>query len=558
MKKLLFILLALLPLASFAQKWLKKMRPIQVAVVVYDAKGEMHQGQGVRVGQGELVLTEYDLLRGASKVVISDMAGVDMPVTELCGANSLYNVAKLTTGQNIKKFTEPEFVADALNEGSVVYIMPLHNADKKASALVDTIRKAETFKEQYHYYTLNGSHDARYVGAAVMTSGGQLVGILQSASKAGEPSVVIDARFVSDLTISALSANNSDLISINLPLAMPDTEEQASTFLMLADRTNKARFTSYLDRFIARYPKSTVGYTTKAEFLAQDGAFAQADSVYEQGLSVEGVARDELLYSRSVLAYDLCRSGIQNDYPSWTDEYALQQVQSAYAMNPLPLYTMHEAKCLYALKQYEQAFEKFISLGSTNMRSPDVFISAAVCRQALNVEADDSLMLAAMDSAVCCFNKPYPQAASPYLYARAEAYAKAGKYRNAVLDLNEYERLNLGNLSLNFYYKRQQYAVLCRMYSAALSDLESVMALAPEEPVYCAEAASLSYRVGEIDDAIQYAERAVALDPEFADAYRILGVCYKQNGNKAKARTMLKRAKDLGDDLAEGILNELN
>ena len=95
------------------------------------------------------------------------------------------------------------------------------------------------------------------------------------------------------------------------------------------------------------------------------------------------------------------------------------------------------------------------------------------------------------------------------------------------------------------------------MYPQALSDIEKAISLAPKEALYCAEAATLNYRVGQIDDAIEYAKKAIDINKDFPDVYRIIGVCYNQKGNKAEARKYLQKAIDLGDTLASGIIDKM-
>ena len=95
------------------------------------------------------------------------------------------------------------------------------------------------------------------------------------------------------------------------------------------------------------------------------------------------------------------------------------------------------------------------------------------------------------------------------------------------------------------------------MYPAAMNDIERAIRLNPREPLLYAECAALNYRVGEVDDAIRYATEATQIDPEFADPYRILGVCYSQKGETQKARECLEKAIKLGDTMAKGVLEKL-
>ena len=233
---------------------------------------------------------------------------------------------------------------------------------------------------------------------------------------------------------------------------------------------------------------------------------------------------------------------------------ALTEIQNAYHSNPLPIYTQQEANCLFVLKRYDEAREKFISLAQTNLRSADNFLSAAQCNIVQNKEEG---VLELLDSAMAFYSTPYPAAAANVILIRANELAKVGRNKEAVLGMNDYERLSGGNLNANFYYKREQLAIKARMYPQALADIEKSIMLEPREPLYYAEAAALNYRLGQTDVAIEYARKAIEADPAFPDPYRIMGVCYNQKGNKAEARKCLQKAIDLGDMLASGIINEI-
>ena len=114
-----------------------------------------------------------------------------------------------------------------------------------------------------------------------------------------------------------------------------------------------------------------------------------------------------------------------------------------------------------------------------------------------------------------------------------------------------------GHVSATFYYEREQQEVKCRMYPAALNDIERAIRLLPNEPLFWAESAALNYRVGQTDEAIKAAQQAIKIDPQFPDPYRILGVCHADKGERDKARTYLQKAVELGDTMAQGVLDKL-
>ena len=93
------------------------------------------------------------------------------------------------------------------------------------------------------------------------------------------------------------------------------------------------------------------------------------------------------------------------------------------------------------------------------------------------------------------------------------------------------------------------------MFQQALDDIERAAKMDPKEPLYQAELAAANYRFGQIDEAVTAARAAIALDDQFPDAFRILGVCLRQQKKEAEARQALQRAAELGDETAKSLLN---
>ena len=71
------------------------------------------------------------------------------------------------------------------------------------------------------------------------------------------------------------------------------------------------------------------------------------------------------------------------------------------------------------------------------------------------------------------------------------------------------------------------------------------------------EKAVIQLRVGSIDEAIYTAEQALKINPEGADAYKVLGIAYGQNDNKTEALKYLKKAKELGDPQVDEWIEKL-
>ena len=551
---ILITLLCTLTLGAQQPKGLKKLRAAQVAVLAYTADGTLQQGQGTLISEDGILVAQYDVMKNATRAVVIDATGNEHPVTEILGANSAYNLVRMRMEMGKKKMTYLNITPQQPSEQTQVYIMPSEKADKSVPCTVDTVIHVETFGTEFKYLTLAHEINGRQANSPVLDQDGLLIGFVQLAIKEGNPSYVIDANYAASLDIKVMDAGNADLNSIRIPKSLPEDENDALSFIYLSGKRDTAQYMNYINRFIDLHPTSTTGHTMKAEQQVQMGQYAQAESTYENAFKQEGVKADELHYSLSKVIYGLNMSTGYQQYEDWNIERALSEAEKADSISPQPTYELQQAHCLYALKRYEEAGEKFMLLTQTNLRTPELFMYAAQCKQ--KSQADNAQVIALMDSALNCFSKPYPVAAANIILLRAKTLAESEKYREAIAGYNDFEHLSGSNVTANFYYEREQMEIKCRMYAQALNDIEKAIKLAPDEPVLYAEAAALNYRVGQNEQAITLAQQAITMSDDFADAHRILGVCLIEKGDKAEARKHLLRAKELGDKLAESILQK--
>ena len=216
-------------------------------------------------------------------------------------------------------------------------------------------------------------------------------------------------------------------------------------------------------------------------------------------------------------------------------------------------YTQLEANILFAQQNYEDAYQIYHDLTNTELRSAEIFYAAARCKE---MQKDTTAMLALMDSTINCFSKPYLKEAAPYLWARAQARRNAGKYRDAINDMNEYEELMKATINDNFYYVRHQTEIEGRLYQQAINDINRAIQMNPDEILYYAEKASLEVRVGMYDQAIQTAQECIKIDPNNSDGYLFLGLAQCLKGQKAEGIPNLQKARDLGDTQADALIEK--
>lgn len=544
---LLLFLVASTTLFAQAPKWQKKAHKAMLSIITYGADGQMlHTTNGFFIHPDGIVLSDYHSFQGAVRAAVFDASGNEWPVESIMGANSLYDVVKVKV--SAKKAVSLTLASDDSQKGAKVFILPY--SSNNSHAISSTITDVSTFNEHYSYYTLPIRVPEKWTSCPVMNETGDVIGLLQMAAMAKDTcSYAVSVLFADSLHTHALSAASSDYQAIPMKKALPGEATQAHSFIYLTGTRDTTLYLSYVEDYLTLFPTEANGYTMKAEMLADLRRYDEAEAVWAAGMKAASHPED-IYYSR---ANAIFRHVSMDKAPeSWTLDTAMEEVEHARSINPLPVYSALKAQILYSQKEYAKACEQFLALNNTNLRSADNFLYAAQCQQMVN---DTLAVLALQDSAVACFTKPYVEAAAPALLMRSGTLISLHRYREAVRDLNDYEHLKSKNLTANFYYRREQAEMRCRMFQQALSDIEQAVKMAPREPLFQAEAAAVHYRFGNLDDAIAAARQAIALDDEFADAHRILGVCLRAQQKETEARTALQRAADLGDEMAKSLLN---
>ena len=254
-----------------------------------------------------------------------------------------------------------------------------------------------------------------------------------------------------------------------------------------------------------------------------------------------------IIYQKELYRYDI-------SYPAWNLDKAIEEARQAYSINPQPLYRHMEGQIQFTKKEYQAAYDIFMQLTQTNMRNPELFYEAAQCKSLL--EAPKGETIALLDSAISLFKQPYSLDAAPYFLYRAAALEDNGDYRKAVQDYNQYDSLLTGRLGADFYYKREQCEIKGRQFKQAIDDINKAVSLAPYEPVYMAEKASLLLRVNMVEEAYTTANEVVTLDPQYDEAYLLRGLAQIQLGKKKEGLQDLNKALELGNQQAQQLIDK--
>jgi tetratricopeptide (TPR) repeat protein len=307
-----------------------------------------------------------------------------------------------------------------------------------------------------------------------------------------------------------------------------------------------------VEDFIGRFPKAADGYYYRALQAYQHDDFAAVQKDMELAIGVTD-QKDASHYNYSRFVYDKVVMKPKATYEPWTLDLALNEAAEAYRINPQPAYLQHQAHVLYAQQRYADASDLYTQLAQTPLRSAELFYEASRCRMMMG---DTLGQVALLDSAVAMFSRPYVRAAAPYLLGRSQVLQGMEKYREAIVDMNDYEELMKNQLNDNFYYMRFQTALKGRLFQMALDDINKALALRPDHEVYLSEKASLLVRVGMLDEALSTAEQLIKVAPEQSDGYLFAGLARCLKGEKEKGIELLKKALELGDAQAEALISK--
>lgn len=496
---------------------------------------------------GEAISAFYPFV-GADSAVVIDTNGNALPVDVIIGANELYDVCKFKVNG---KTTPIKIASTPSHDGEKVWMLgySIKNQDAKQVP----IQKTELFMDKYTYYIFSSETPENMEGCPFVNAKGELIGILQHANHS-EGTHAVDAHFMKDMQINnGHSLADPVLRQTTIRTQLPAKEEDALVTLMMASEQNKKNYLKYIQDFKRSFPHAVDGYAAQARQYANKKEFAKAATEMEtaiQNVHKKDAAHAE--YAKIIFHQQLFQP--DSTYLAWSLDKALAEAQKAYEINPLPAYQHQQAQIIYSKGNYQKAYDMFIALTKTNLRSGELFYEAAQAKAQL--KANQAEILSLLDSAVAACPQPLTPIAAPFVLARGAAYDQAGDYKKAIMDYNRYDTLMLGRANHEFYYTRFNCNVKLRRYQQALNDIAHAAVLNRQEPTYLAEMASLQLKVNYIDDALKTAELCIGIAPNYPDIYLIKGLALIQKKQKKLGIEAFEKAKQLGDKRAQDYIDK--
>ena len=554
MKKIITILFAAFVCCMVnaqPDKWVKKASKAVFTLKTFNADGSLiGSGNGFFITADGVAVSSYTPFRGAAKAVVIDAMGKEYEVKSIIGANDVYDIAKFrvdaTKCQTLR-------TAPAAVENTSLWLLP-YNAKNTYICTAAKVKSVQKVQNDYDYYTLEATAPENTVGCPYLNANGEVVGIQQqSSSDDNTTQYAVGAAFATGLKMTGLSLNDPALKATSIKKDLPDELDQAILTLYLASTLGDAQsFVGLVDDFIAKFPQAPDGYSYKAQIMAAQDNYPEADKYMKLAID-NATDKAEARYNYAKMMYQNLIYFYDSASHAWSYEQALEQAEQAVALDPQLPYLTQKAQLLFACKRYADSYAAFQDVIGKGGRTAECFYGAARCKEQLN---DTTACLALLDSAVATFSKPYLKEAAPYIYARAQALAESGKYRLAVNDYNEYENLMISQVNSEFYYIRSQVEAKARLFQQALNDLDKAIDKSPDILLYRSEKASLQIRVHLLDQAIETASECIRLFPDASDGYLFLGLAQCLKGDKVQGVGNLLKAKDLGDAQADVLIEK--
>lgn len=499
--------------------------------------------QGVFIDNKGTAISTFKPFVGATKASIVDASGKSMNVDAILGADELYDVAKFRI---IGTTTAAPIASKASVAGEKVWLVPY--SIKKSPFQQEDISSVENFMTTYNYYIFSTSVPENAVGCPFVNKNGQVIGLMHTNGQ----TTAIDANYAKQLKVTGLSTLDAALRETGIRTALPDTEQDAITMMTLKKGQIPVDvYNEYTQEFINKFPTSAFGYKEKALYLVDQEKYDEAAKLMEEGIK-KSAAKDEAHSNYADLIYQKIAYKGDSTYTAWTLDKAIDEAQKAYAAKPQPVYKHQEAQINFLKGNYQKACDMFLDLTKSNLNGGELYFEAAQAKTHLKAPAQEIEVL--LDSAISVGART--GMAGNYYLARANFLNEQGQYRRAIQDYNMYDSI-ARPVDASFFYTRYQCETKLRMWQPALLDIARACYLAPKQPTFFAEWASLDLRVKRYDEGISAATHCTELAPEYADGYLLLGLLQREKGLKDEAIKNLKKAQELGDTRAAEYLSKM-
>ena len=556
---LIGVLLSVQTVMAQAPKWVAKAQKAVFSVVTYDEAGNiLKTGNGFFVTEDGVGFSNYQLFDGAQKAVVVTNDGKEMQVASILGVNDMYDVVKFRV-EVPKKVPFLELAEKAAVKGEQIYLLP-YSTQKSKYCESGAVEEAMKVAGDFDYYTVKLALKSKMVSCPFMNEVGKVLAMSQPSTGNDTVSICygIDGKYVRSLSLSAFAGADAAAERIGIRKGLPETMNDALVYLyIMQSNVTVPEYVSLLEEFVTQFPESYEGYVRRAMVSLNDSVKSDDEirALVEEDLKKAvkvAEKKDDVYYTIARTIYN-CSVDAERELAVGYED-ALQYILKAQETAQQPVYTQLKGDIFFAQQKFEEAMVCYDEVNESELVSPSTYYSAAKTHQLCGRDVEE--VLALMDSCVARCNRPLTYANAPYVLERADLNMQAGHYRQAWLDYNAYHDAVNGQVNDVFYYLRSQAAAKSRQYQSALDDLETAINLKPSALQYHTELAGLNLIVGRTEKAVELLEQVLAKDADYAEAYRVKGLCLKQLKKDKEACACFEKAQSLGDPIAGDLLQK--
>ncbi|MDL2208648.1 tetratricopeptide repeat protein [Parabacteroides sp. OttesenSCG-928-O15] len=549
-----------------APKWLEKQRKALLTLSTYGKDNQRLQtGTAFFVSETGEALSGYGLFRGAARAVVTDTDGKTYPVTAILGADDMYEVIRFQV-EIAKKVPYFPIAAEPLANGTKVYAVP-YTTEKKGSFKEGTITEVNKLKDPYSYYKTSIPFES--VNMPLLTENGEVFGLMQDDSSGDkEISYGVSAGYANSLRVTSLDALSRTYSSIDIRKAWPEDAEQAQVMLLIMG-TGKtvSEHLDLINDFIATFPTSPEGYLNRASHYAYNRAtLSQEKGETAQAYLDKAMAdwetasrqtdnKANVYFNKARVVFDVAAADTTLTQKEWTIAGAMNTLKDAIELDDQPSYRQLEGDMFFTLGIYDMAYSSYTKVNESELASSLSYYMAAKSLEQIPA-TNISDLIALLDKAIEKSMQVPSEETLAYILERIDKKISLSQYEEAIKDYDLYYDLTGGNVGDNFYYLREQSKFRTADYSGAMEDIQKALQMAPDNPNYIAEMASIYMRQENYTEALTTLEKALALAPDFNSCYRLKGVCLVRLNKKTEACEAFAKAKELGDPIVDRLIRE--
>ena len=541
-------------------KWLNSVAKAIFSIETTSKEGVKKTGNGFFITENGEAVSPYEIFINAENAVAITSDGEKLQITQILGADDMYGVIRFSVSTTKKTSFLP--VARILPQTNTMSYLPPSQENKNlAYGAVSEISK---FNSTYDYYKIDFPLHTSQKGFPLLNEAGEVFALSQADASGKGKTYGIALSYIQSLQATATDMYNKTYTNIGIRKGWSsDISDAQISLLLLASQQDPKTYLETLNNFVNMFPNNPEGYHNRASHYAnfrqqlastETEQLEMLDLAWSDLESMEKYSEDkgDAYYNRADLIFGVITNDSTLQNSKWNNKLLEEYLQKAISRQDRPEYRKLEGDIAFNNRNFEKAYNLYSIVNKTPAASGFTFYLAAKSLQ--QVSGHNPIeVITLLDSATYYSTV---NEAEVYILENVELKMQAGLYTQAVEDYNLFYKITNGKVTGEFFYLREQAKFRSNNYEGALIDINRAIEMDESNALYLAEKASVYLRLTEFGKAQESIEKAIEVQPDFASAYRILGICLVRQDKKTEACKQFDKAKELGDPVVERLIKE--